>query len=197
MKDFDVARREREQADRSFQIGGKQFKYRPAVAPEAIMSWSDFAGGADQEQAQLRAAQANLAASHASLRAAEATSADAGELSRIAADIAAKTAEVAVATAAVEAKTRSDNEWLGVIDQTIEAILEPEYHDAWKEVRAPDLAHPLSLGDLQDLMEWLVEQVVNRPTGKPSDSSPSDGTTETESTGASSSPEAPASPPST
>lgn len=197
MKDFDEARKEREAKDRSFQIGGKVFVYRPAVAPEAIMSWTEFAGGTDKEQAQLRAAQANLAASHASLRAAEVSGADPTELARISADIAAKTAEVAVSTAAVEEKTRSDGEWLNVIDETITAILEPSYHDAWQEVRNPELAHPLSLGDLQDLMEWLVAEVVNRPTGKPSDSSPSDGTTATASTVASSSPEAPAPTPST
>lgn len=196
-KDFDVARKAREDADRSFIIGGETFVYRPAVAPEAIMSWTEFAGGADNEQAQLRAAQANLAAAHAQLAAANAANADPAEVARVSAEIAVKTAEVATATAAVQEKTRSDTEWLSVIDETITAILEPSYHDTWEKVRNPELAHPLSLGDLQDLMEWLVDEVVSRPTGKPSASSPSDGATATALTVASSSPEETASTPST
>lgn len=197
MQDFDIARKAREDADRTFRIGGKEFTYRPAVAPEAIMQWTEFAGGADKEQADLRAAQANLQAAYAQQRAANAASADEAELARVAADIATKSADVAVKTAEVEAKARSDSEWLAVIDETITAILEPNNHEQWREVRNPDLPHPLSLGDLQTLMEWLVGQVVNRPTGEPSGSSPSPATTETASTVDSSSPEEPASPPST
>lgn len=45
MHNFDEARAEREARDRSFQIGGKGFTYRPAVAPEAILSWSKMTGG--------------------------------------------------------------------------------------------------------------------------------------------------------
>lgn len=45
MKNFDEARKEREQRDRSFQIGGEDFTYRPAVAPEAILRWSQMTGG--------------------------------------------------------------------------------------------------------------------------------------------------------
>lgn len=45
MKNFDEARREREQRDRGFQIGGEDFTYRPAVAPEAILNWSKMTGG--------------------------------------------------------------------------------------------------------------------------------------------------------
>lgn len=197
MKDFDVARREREEADRSFTIGGETFVYRPAVAPEAIMAWTEFAGGADKEQAFLRAAQANLDAAQAQMKASEAANADAAELARVSADIAAKTAAVAEAAAAVEEKARDDNEWLSVVDETITAIIEPQYHDTWRKVRDPDLAHPLSLGDLQEVMEWLVEQVVSRPTGKPSDSSPSVDGTETVSTDDSSSTVLPVPTPST
>ena len=45
MKDFDEARAERQARDRSFRIGGKEFTYRPAVAPEAILRWSQMTGG--------------------------------------------------------------------------------------------------------------------------------------------------------
>lgn len=45
MKNFDEAREERERRDRSFQIGGQEFTYRPAVSPEAILRWSQMTGG--------------------------------------------------------------------------------------------------------------------------------------------------------
>lgn len=45
MKNFDEARAERERRDRSFQIGGEEFTYRPAVAPETILRWSQMTGG--------------------------------------------------------------------------------------------------------------------------------------------------------
>lgn len=45
MKNFDEARAEREVRDRSFQIGGESFTYRPAVAPEGILRWSQMTGG--------------------------------------------------------------------------------------------------------------------------------------------------------
>lgn len=196
MKNFDEARKIREDADRSFVIGGETFVYRPAVSPEAIVGWTEFAGSADKEQAQLRAAQANLAAAHAQLRADEAEEAAPSALAKTALDIAKKTATVATATAAVEEKQRSEQEWIKVIDETIAAILEPQCHDTWRKVRDPGLAHPLSLTDLQDLMEWLMEQITSRPTGGPSGSSPSRNGTETLSTDESSLREAPAPTPS-
>jgi hypothetical protein len=45
VKNFDEARGEREKRDRSFQIGGEEFTYRAAVAPEAILHWSKMTGG--------------------------------------------------------------------------------------------------------------------------------------------------------
>ena len=37
MKDFDIIRAERENADRTFKIGGETFTFRPYVAPEHII----------------------------------------------------------------------------------------------------------------------------------------------------------------
>ena len=45
MKDFDEARREREEKDRSFTIGGEEFIRRPAVAPERILRFNQATGG--------------------------------------------------------------------------------------------------------------------------------------------------------
>lgn len=134
MKDFDTARRKREQADRTFKIAGSEFRFRAAVAPEAILGWSQMTAGADVSEA----------------------------------------------------------EWLTIIDETITAMLEPEFAKEWERIRDPELAHPLNLSDLQDVLQWLIEQVVGRPTGPPSDSSTSDGDTGTQLTVVSSSPAEPA-----
>lgn len=46
MKDFDAARKQRETTERSFTIGGQEFTYRAAVAPEALIDWNEAATGA-------------------------------------------------------------------------------------------------------------------------------------------------------
>jgi hypothetical protein len=45
MKDFDVARKEREERDRGFQIGGETFTCRAAVAPQSVMRWGKMTAG--------------------------------------------------------------------------------------------------------------------------------------------------------
>lgn len=45
VKDFDEARREREERDRSFTIGGEEFIRRVAVAPERILTWNKATAG--------------------------------------------------------------------------------------------------------------------------------------------------------
>lgn len=45
MKNFDEARAERAERDRSFAIGGETFTYRASVAPEALLAWNEAAGG--------------------------------------------------------------------------------------------------------------------------------------------------------
>lgn len=130
MHDFDVERKKREERDRSFKIGGEEFVYKPAVAPEVLLKWSQVAEG--------------------------------------------------------QVLTTND-EWLGELDNTIVAMLEPGQAEKWAKVRAPDVAHPINVADLQDVVQWLVEQVVSRPTGQPSVSSAGPPATATASTGGSSS----------
>lgn len=45
MKDFDVKRNERANKDRTFKLNGIEFEYRPAVAPESLLEWSQMIGG--------------------------------------------------------------------------------------------------------------------------------------------------------
>jgi hypothetical protein len=189
VKDFDVERQKRVDKDRSFKIGGETFAFRAAVAPETILDWSTFASHDDKEKAHLAAAQAALAAARAKND--EAAAADPPRaLEFNDAHMAELDARVADAQVKVEEKARSDQEWLDQLDATVLAILEPQYLDAWRRVRDPEVAHPLSLGDINELVEWLVPEVVGRPTGSPSDSSRSGGDTGTTSTDDSSSPEA-------
>lgn len=51
MKDFDEARRERLQRDRSFRIAGREFVYRPAVPPEALFGWFDMSADTPEAEA--------------------------------------------------------------------------------------------------------------------------------------------------
>lgn len=45
MRNFDEERRVREEADRRIKVGGKEFTYKPSVAPEVIMAWNAAATG--------------------------------------------------------------------------------------------------------------------------------------------------------
>lgn len=45
MKNFDELRVHRSERDRSFQIGGETFTYRPSVAPEVMASWNEAVTG--------------------------------------------------------------------------------------------------------------------------------------------------------
>lgn len=178
MQDFDVKRNERLETDRVFRIGGETFVYRAAVAPEAIMRWSQFATDGDKEQALLASARMRLHAAQ-SMEPAMAQN----EIARLQIKLA--DAQDAAATTGA-----SEDEWVQLIDDTVIAVIEPEYADAWHKVRSPDAVHPLNLTDLQELIEWLIAAVVGRPTEPPSDSPSLDGTTETPSTDASSPPAA-------
>lgn len=160
MQDFDTARAAREQADRAFRIGGEDFVHRASVAPEAIISWSEAARAGEQERSRLTAAQMRLEA--------------ANKMELEPREVAVFENKVADALEAVSTTGTGEQEWIQLLDDTVESIIEPEYHDAWRKVRSPDAVHPLNIEDLQALMEWLVERVVSRPTGQPSVSSTSD-----------------------
>lgn len=65
----------------------------------------------------------------------------------------------------------SQREQLDVYDATIKTFLEPADHEKWDRVReAAD--PPLSLKDIDDLVDWLFEEQAGRPTLQPSGSSP-------------------------
>lgn len=69
-------------------------------------------------------------------------------------------------------------------DKFVLACLEPGQEEKWREARSPDLEHPLSIQDIRDVIEHILEVVVNRPTVRPPDSSSTSaasGTTSTES----------------
>lgn len=71
--------------------------------------------------------------------------------------------------------TPTEEEWIGLYDETIQSLLEPGQDERWKLVRKADAAHPLNVSDLNGLLQWLLEEQAGRPTGQPSDSSSSSG----------------------
>lgn len=75
----------------------------------------------------------------------------------------------------------SQREQLTVYDDTVLAFLVPGQEDKWKAARDPDLDNPLTLHDIGDLIEWLIEEQAARPTVPSVDSSPgsANGTTGT------------------
>lgn len=63
-------------------------------------------------------------------------------------------------------------ESMQVMDDLVMTCLAPEDHAAWREVRAND-EDPVGVGTLGQVIQFLIESVVARPT--PSASSSSDG----------------------
>lgn len=67
---------------------------------------------------------------------------------------------------------------LEVIDDLVVSFLEPadDAEARYRHVRTVE-DNPISLGDLEALVEWLVETQTKRPTGQPGSSSASPGHT--------------------
>lgn len=86
------------------------------------------------------------------------------------------------------------SEVLATIDQLVHDFIEPadDAHARWDALRKRD-DDPVTLQDLQELVEWLIEEQTGRPTSPPSASTPSAPTQPTGSTEGSSSPPAEAS----
>lgn len=86
---------------------------------------------------------------------------------------------------------------LATIDGLIIAFLEPgpggDAHNRYKAVRERE-DDPISVEDLQELVEWMMEVYTARPTVPPGGSSESPGTTGTDSTDESSLQDTPAEP---
>jgi hypothetical protein len=157
MQDFDVERQKRaDEDDRLFKIGGEEFRHRASVAPEKIMAWMELGERGSVEKQRLESAQKALEAAQAQDMAAE-------HIERLA---------ERVAGFAEEAKAASvpEGQWVSILDDTILSLIEPDYHDAWRRVRDQDAVFPLSIGDMTEVLDWLVKKVVARPTQSPSDS---------------------------
>ncbi len=75
---------------------------------------------------------------------------------------------------------------IAAIDNTIVAMVENGGHKAWKALRARE-DDAVTLGDMLEVMQWLVEEQSGRPTLPPSPSSTEPVSSGTTSTGASSS----------
>jgi hypothetical protein len=85
----------------------------------------------------------------------------------------------------------TEQDWLGLYDETIVAMLEPDQVPKWRKVRSPDATHPLTLSDMREVLRFLMERATGRPTSEPSGSTNGSATTETTLRDVSSSPAAP------
>jgi hypothetical protein len=199
VKDFDKDRVDRTQRDRTFKIGGETFTYRSSVAPEAIQGWTTFTSMTERAEAHMNAARAKLAALDATALVPERAKTLAEDPAQEAAhqqERASLTGEIAVRADEL-GDAQKDSDVINLIDETIRAMIVPADHDKWAKVRGSDAEEPVSIADLQAVLEWLIESVVNRPTGRPSGSSEQLSSNGTQSTGDSSSPVEPAPTPST
>lgn len=83
----------------------------------------------------------------------------------------------------------SEENWLAIFDETVELILEgDESIETWRSLRRPEIANPLNIADMREVLVWLIEQATGRPTTEPQGSSAGSATTGPISTPASSSP---------
>lgn len=129
MKDFDEARKERAERDRSFKIGGETFVMKTGVRPEVLASYEEI----DTDKPAL--------------------------------------------------------EVIGLVDEVILGMMEngDGSHERYRDLRARE-NDPLSLEDLRDVVQWLIEEQTGRvPTQPLSPSGPGPERTRTRSTGGSSS----------
>lgn len=81
----------------------------------------------------------------------------------------------------------TQEEQLKVMDDTVIAFLEDGYEEKWRAVRARTET-PVTLKDMDSLIEWLIEEGTGRPTEQLSDSGSGSGSQETTTTSTVSSP---------
>jgi hypothetical protein len=105
MRDFDEARKRRQDKDRSFKIGGETFVMKPGVRPEALADYEKI--GPDS----------------------------------------------------------TPTETLAIIDGIVLSMIDGADggHDRYVKVRESE-DDPVTLGDMQELVEWLMEEQTARPT---------------------------------
>lgn len=81
--------------------------------------------------------------------------------------------------------------FLDVIDETVIAFLEPGQDEKWREARSAASENPLNISDIIEVIQWLFEEQVGRPTGRSSESTNGGGASGTPLTVVSSSPATP------
>ena len=70
-----------------------------------------------------------------------------------------------------------------LMDKQILLFIEPDQHDRWKELRARE-EQPVTIGQINAILMWLMEEQTGRPTEPPSPSAPGRGRTAASSKGA-------------
>lgn len=65
---------------------------------------------------------------------------------------------------------KDGQEFLDVIDETVIAFLEPGQEEKWRAARSGASENPLNISDIIEVIQWLFEEQVGRPTGRSSES---------------------------
>ena len=63
-----------------------------------------------------------------------------------------------------------------LMDRQILLFIEDDQHDAWKALRARE-DKPVTIGQMNAILTWLMEEQTGRPTEQPSPSAPGRGRT--------------------
>ncbi len=180
VKNFDLARAARA-ATSDFQIGGEQFRMR-AVRPEVLLGYQDFEMKPPPALVEARKAILRASIDHPSTdgnRSAEA------QLAILDAD-----------PLEADYERATNDALLPRLDEVVVALIEDtdDAHARYAALRARE-TDPLTLGDVQSLVSWLLETQAKeleaeagRPTSQPSPSTPGPNATGQPSMAASSSP---------
>lgn len=147
LTEFHKKREARLAADRTFTLAGETLTHRPSVAPQI---------GLKLEAARHKVSVELLEISQ---RAKEINGSVPDEFVRL-----------------ISGQT-TDVEMLQISDEVIVACLEPDSHEAWGRLRDENAAYPLSVADVMEIADFLIERVTQIPTVAPAGSS--DGRTET------------------
>lgn len=188
-KDFDQARAERPggaASDRTFTLGGRTFRFRAGIEPEAYAEYADWLSVPLVEEVGI----VEHALSKAGLVGGDApASEDQARDARRLESAWAKISSIYVQQA-LYGKQWTAADTLDLLNRTVEAWLVPDDRPAWAELRKPgELEPPLAQLDLVAIINHMVEVTTARPTGPSSDSGSGGGTTGTTSTQGSRSPE--------
>lgn len=176
MRDFDQERGERSSRDRTFKLGGHEFRFRAGIEPELYAEYADLFSQPVAEEARIVAA---------AMERAGLLPVDGAEPTTDQRPIDAAWNKIAsiYSSAAAKAEPVTQASTVALLDRVVTEYLVPADRDAWRELRADTTVDaPITELDMVDLINHMTEVTTRRPTSPASDSGPGDETPGTTST---------------